>query len=368
MANQSGIWRSCAILLLTVSLVSCMRVTQPPVVVLQFPINGTTHAIGTSVSFAGMATDLHDGALASSSLVWTSSKDGQIGTGNTFTRDDLSPGAHTITLTATNSYGTSAAMSAVISISDNASPLAKINTPSGGKAFAPGEPITFHGEGADPEDGALSGNSLVWSSSVDGTIGSGPSLIKTTLSEGTHVITLTATDANGQTSTDTVTVYVEGTLADTCYVYSIPDSGGLIALEIPQAEQELFYTLTISWEGPDIGANRPGFFWPILFTQASNGSWIAGPALSIAGVTITDGSGTNGDATEEDVIGGGSTPSGNSFALHDDVSGVETDPDWWVFELDNSNATDQFSNMKLYVFPEANLDPQQVEELVCDAH
>ncbi len=123
-------------------------VSQPPVVVIQFPINGTTHPLGATLTFAGSATDLRDGSLTDASLVWTSNNDGQIGTGNTFTRDDLTLGAHTITLTATNSYGTAASTSAVITISDNAAPTATINTPAGGETFARGEPITFQGEGA----------------------------------------------------------------------------------------------------------------------------------------------------------------------------------------------------------------------------
>ena len=212
----------------------------------------------------------------------------------------------------------------------------------------------------------MTGASLVWSSSVDGTIGSGGSLIKTTLSEGTHVITLTVTDSEGAVSTDTATIYVQGALNDTCYVYSIPDSGGLIAIEIPQAGQVLFYTLTVAWGGPAVGAHTRGFFGPVLFTQASDGSWVAGSAISIVGVRISDGIGTNGDATSEDVIGGGAV-GGNLFALHDDYSGVETDPDWWTFELQNSDLANQFSNVKLYVFPEATIDPQRLEELIRSA-
>ena len=357
-------WQLVAVLVFAVCLASCVRVAQPPVVVIQFPITGTTYLLGASIAFAGTATDLHDGSLTGVSLVWSSSVDGQIGTGNAFSRNDLSLGTHTITLTATNSYGTAASTSAVITVSDNAPPDATINTPDAGETFSRGEPITFHGEASDAEDGALSGASLVWSSSLDGTFGSGGSLIKTTLSEGTHVITLTATDSDGATATDTVTIYVQGALTDTCYVYSIPDSGGLIALEIPQAGQELLYTLTVSWEGPVIGAYLPGLFWPVMFTQAIDGSWVAGPALTIAGVTLTEGSGTNGDANAEDVLGEAQSVSGNSFLLHDDYSGVETDPDWWTFELDNSDPADQFVNVKLYVFPEATIDLQRIEARV----
>ena len=351
-------------LALAFCLVSCMRMNQPPTAVIQSPTAGTTYLEGEPIAFAGTAIDSRDGSLVGESLVWFSNLDGEIGTGSAFACDDLSMGSHTITLSATNALGLTASASVLITISDNNPPVAAISSPADGETFARNEPITFDGEATDAEDGALTGASLLWSSSLDGTIGSGSSLIKTTLSEGTHVITLTATDSEGVVSTDTVTIYVQGPLSDSCYVYSIPDSGGLIALEIPQAGQELFYTLTVSWEGPTLGASNPGFFWAVNFTQATDGSWVAGPAISIAGVTISDGRGTNGNSTSEDVIGGGMTPGGNLFALHDDYPGVETDPSWWTFELVNSDPADQFSNVKLYVFPEAAIKPQELEQLI----
>ena len=50
----------------------------------------------------------------------------------------------------------------------------------------------FAGTGSDPEDGTLTGASLVWTSSINGQIGTGTSFSTTTLSAGTHTITLTA--------------------------------------------------------------------------------------------------------------------------------------------------------------------------------
>ncbi len=63
----------------------------------------------------------------------------------------------------------------------------------------------FNGVAADPEDGMLVGASLVWTSSIDGVIGTGapfnylPSL-------GTHTITLTATDSGGSAGTSSITL------------------------------------------------------------------------------------------------------------------------------------------------------------------
>ena len=53
----------------------------PPVVVITSPSNGATFTAGTSVSFAGSATDAEDGPLGAQ-LQWTSSINGSIGSGH----------------------------------------------------------------------------------------------------------------------------------------------------------------------------------------------------------------------------------------------------------------------------------------------
>ena len=68
----------------------------PPVVVITSPSNGATFTAGTSVSFAGSATDAEDGPLGAQ-LQWTSSINGFIGSGTSFPTSALSVGTHTIT-------------------------------------------------------------------------------------------------------------------------------------------------------------------------------------------------------------------------------------------------------------------------------
>jgi hypothetical protein len=74
--------------------------------------------------------------------------------------------------------------------------------------FVEGATITFSGSGTDPEDGDLTGSALVWTSSLDGQIGTGTSFTWDDLSTGTHTITLTATDSNGGSGTASVTIRV----------------------------------------------------------------------------------------------------------------------------------------------------------------
>jgi hypothetical protein len=77
----------------------------PPTASITSPIYGADYNEGEIIVFSGSGTDAEDGNLTGSSLVWTSSIAGEIGTGDYFTLTDLSVGSHTITLTATDSHG-----------------------------------------------------------------------------------------------------------------------------------------------------------------------------------------------------------------------------------------------------------------------
>ncbi len=67
------------------------------------PVTDASFETSEGITFEGSAYDEEDGELTGSSLVWTSDKDGQIGTGTTFTTSNLSENNHYITLTATDS-------------------------------------------------------------------------------------------------------------------------------------------------------------------------------------------------------------------------------------------------------------------------
>jgi len=73
--------------------------------------------------------------------------------------------------------------------------------------IAPGTPLWLQGYAYDLEDGTLLDTALRWSSSRDGNLGTG-SQVLVSLSPGEHVITLTATDSDGNVTTATVQVYV----------------------------------------------------------------------------------------------------------------------------------------------------------------
>ncbi len=76
----------------------------PPAVTVLLPSNGATFTAGDTVSFSGSATDAEDGTLTSA-LSWSSSLDGALGTGGSFSSSSLSVGTHTITASVTDSGG-----------------------------------------------------------------------------------------------------------------------------------------------------------------------------------------------------------------------------------------------------------------------
>jgi hypothetical protein len=181
----------------------------PPTVQITNPSNNEIFTKGENITFSGTAIDPEDGTLTGCSMVWTSSIDGQIGTGASFTRSDLFPGEHTITLKATDSQFLSSIATISITVLDNRMPIVQITTPLDNETFAKGEYINFNGAAIDPEDGPLTGDSLVWTSDLEDQIGTGTSFMKNNLSEGLHIVTLSAIDSGGLEVSDSIQIRIK---------------------------------------------------------------------------------------------------------------------------------------------------------------
>lgn len=181
---------------------------QAPTATITSPEDESSFIVGESVLFAGTGEDPEEGSLSGEDLVWTSDKDGEIGTGTSFSTDELSINTHSITLTVNDRNGNTDSDNITIHVATDSPPEATITSPSDGSSFQVGESITFTGSGTDDEDGAIPGSSLYWTSNRNGHLGTGNSLTTDILQIDTHTITLTAIDSYGNEGHADITIHV----------------------------------------------------------------------------------------------------------------------------------------------------------------
>ena len=77
---------------------------QRPLLAIASPLRGTTTFAGSAVSFQADATDVESGSV-SAGISWTSSRDGVLGVGPSFSRSDLSLGAHVVSVSVSDGQG-----------------------------------------------------------------------------------------------------------------------------------------------------------------------------------------------------------------------------------------------------------------------
>jgi VCBS repeat-containing protein len=177
----------------------------PPSVSITNPADGTNANFGTPILFQVSANDVEDGSLTGS-VTWTSSIDGNIGSGASTNVNDLSVGTHTITAAVTDSNGANGSDSISVTI-NNSAPTVNITNPSNGAAFDSGANVNFQANATDEEDGSLTA-SIAWTSSIDGALGSGGSINVDTLSVGNHTINASVTDSDGSEGSASIAVSI----------------------------------------------------------------------------------------------------------------------------------------------------------------
>lgn len=106
----------------------------------------------------------------------------------------------------------------------NTQPSVTITAPSNGSTFTQGNTVTFTGTASDAEDGNLTAG-LRWTSSLNGTLGSGGTVSTSALSVGTHTITASVTDAGGTQGFATIAVTVNPTGSGTAVQVRVSASG-----------------------------------------------------------------------------------------------------------------------------------------------
>ena len=131
--------------------------------------------------------------------------------------------------------------SCITVIDGNQPPTVTITSPEDA-AFLPIDSETnFVATANDPEDGDL-GNDIIWSSDIDGNLGTGSS-IAVILSDGTHVITASVADSDGLNAADSITV-------------AVVDQGGTVIIASDfDANEEGFTFIDDAFRG----TSEPGF-------------------------------------------------------------------------------------------------------------
>jgi PKD repeat protein len=182
-----------------------------PSAAISAPANNASYTRSSSgtvaVSFVGTGTDVEDGALSGGSLVWTSSRDGQIGTGTSFVRSDLSVGTHTITLTAKDAQGLTGVVSKTVTILPaTPAPIATFSFVCTGVLKTP-HSCSFDATGSTLSGGVPS--PFAWDF-ADGSVLATSALTfrRTWAAAGTYVVTLRVTDATGSSSVVSKSVIV----------------------------------------------------------------------------------------------------------------------------------------------------------------
>jgi hypothetical protein len=159
---------------------------------------------GRCYTFSSSANDIEDGDI-SGSIAWTVDSGRSIGRG-TLARVELTTGSHTVTASVTDSQGATSRLTKTVSVSSaNTAPYVAITQTIGGASGKKGQAFQLKGQAIDGEDGDIS-SGIVWSSSRDGSLGKGASLMAI-LTAGTHVIKAVSVDS-GRKSTATTQIIV----------------------------------------------------------------------------------------------------------------------------------------------------------------
>lgn len=218
------------------------RVNEAPSVTIQGPADGTLYRQGVElVAVAGTVSDSFD-PPESLTVTWTLDEDSPVAVAAdpsglvSFALDPatLALGPHELTLTVLDLDGAGAY--AVVGFEVGGPfgpPVVEITAPADGGAWFLGDLVTFTGHASDTTTpaGELG---FWWSSDLQGELGDGYSgdgesaLPINTLSLGTHVITLSATDGDGEVGQDQVTVIIEDIVVEP----PPPEPGDLIFTEL----------------------------------------------------------------------------------------------------------------------------------------
>lgn len=226
-------------------------VNSPPEVKILKPQDGATFSYGafSKVKFEAAVVD-YEGCC--SEVTWESDKDGFMGQGNSIEFAFNSSGTRVITVKVKDNNGASADDKITVNVS-NKPPTATIKKPAEGQTLYKGFTYVFEGAGSDPETfNPLPDSALKWTSGNASDpfpkTGRHPQVSFSTT--GSRIITLTATDSDGEKGKDTVTINV---------INAPPNSPPVVTILYPKNDAALdpYTTVTLIGKADDPDNKSP---------------------------------------------------------------------------------------------------------------
>ncbi|MBM4368503.1 MAG: hypothetical protein FJ102_19970 [Deltaproteobacteria bacterium] len=196
---------------------------EAPIAEILLPTEDGSYYVGTLVEFDGTAADA-DGEGGSLVLTWTSSLDGVLAIDSTLGTDghsrgavSLSEGQHYVEFSAVDAYGRGGTDTVVLTVGPpRQEPSAMLLEPGEGDVVSEGDTVTFEAIVSDGQD-APDALALQWSSDLDGVLSTAAAdstgraaFTTSTLSRGTHTVTLLVSDTEGNSATEDVAFRVNG--------------------------------------------------------------------------------------------------------------------------------------------------------------
>lgn len=150
----------------------------------------------------------------------------------------------------------------------NTAPSVSISSPTNNSSAPFNSSVTFNGSATDTQDGNLS-NSLVWTSNLQGQIGTGASFSRSDLVVGTHTITASVTDSGGLPGSASITLTITQTIPAVPGAPVLTDLGG--------------GSVKIDWA--DNSNNEANF--DIRRQLYINGAWSTSTIIATVGANVT---------------------------------------------------------------------------------
>jgi hypothetical protein len=235
-----------------------------PEISITSPTSGSEFLETDAVTLTATANDDEDGDL-SSSIEWSSSIAGQLGTGSNLSVN-LAIGVHTITAKVTDSDQAQSVTTTQVTINEvvNVEPVINIASPTSGSEFLETDAVTLTATANDDEDGDLS-SAIEWSSSIAGQLGNGSNL-SVNLAVGVHTITAKVTDSDQAQSVTTTQVIINEVVNVAPAINITSPEGGSESMEndavtltaVANDEEDGVLTDSIEWQSNIDGALGTG--------------------------------------------------------------------------------------------------------------